>query len=58
VSLPLAHAGHWLAQLIYAGPVLVVVGALVFQWWRDKRDPSRLEARRTAHPEGDEPPVA
>jgi hypothetical protein len=57
VTLPLAHAGHWLAQLIYAGPVLVVVGALVVQKIRDKRDPSRLEARHS-HSGGDEPPVA
>jgi hypothetical protein len=33
----LAHAGHWLAGLLYVVPVLIVVGALVFQSWKDKR---------------------
>jgi hypothetical protein len=34
---PLAHAGHWLAGLLYLAPVLIVVGALVFQSWKDRR---------------------
>ena len=34
---PLAHAGHWIASLLYLVPVLVVVGALAWQSWRDKR---------------------
>ena len=34
---PIAHAGHWIANLLYVGPVVVVVGALVWQSWRDKR---------------------
>ncbi|HWI75072.1 MAG TPA: hypothetical protein VNT55_24125 [Baekduia sp.] len=33
----MAHAGHWLAGLLYLAPVLIVVGALVFQSWKDKR---------------------
>jgi 4-hydroxybenzoate polyprenyltransferase len=33
----LAHAGHWLAGLLYLAPVLIVVGALVYQSWKDKR---------------------
>jgi hypothetical protein len=33
----LAHAGHWLAGLLYLAPVLIVVGALVFQSWKDRR---------------------
>jgi hypothetical protein len=37
VAPPLAHAGHWLASLLYLVPVLIVVGALVWQSWRDKR---------------------
>lgn len=36
-ALILAHAGHWLAGLLYLAPVLIVVGALVFQSWKDKR---------------------
>ncbi|HEX8123944.1 MAG TPA: hypothetical protein VF549_22025 [Solirubrobacteraceae bacterium] len=34
---PLAHAGHWLASLLYVAPVLLIVGALAWQSWRDKR---------------------
>jgi hypothetical protein len=33
----LAHAGHWLAGLLYLAPVVIVVGALVFQSWKDRR---------------------
>jgi hypothetical protein len=32
-----AHAGHWLAGLMYLAPVLIVVGALGFQSWKDRR---------------------
>jgi|HigsolmetaAR202D_1030399.scaffolds.fasta_scaffold10011_4 hypothetical protein len=30
----IAHAGHWLAGLLYFAPVLLVVGAL---WWQSRR---------------------
>ena len=30
-ALILAHAGHWLAGLLYLAPVVIVVGALVYQ---------------------------
>ena len=33
-----AHAGHWLAGLLYLAPVLIVVGALLYQSWKDRRD--------------------
>lgn len=33
----LAHAGHWFAGLLYLAPVLIVVGALMYQSWKDKR---------------------
>jgi len=36
-ALIVAHAGHWLAGLLYLAPVLIVVGALVFQSWKDRR---------------------
>lgn len=38
---PLAHAGHWLADLIYAAPVLVMLAVGVFLMLRD-----RLRERR------------
>jgi len=34
----LAHAGHWLAGLLYLAPVLIVVGALLYQSWKDRRE--------------------
>lgn len=33
----LAHFGHWYFQLLYAAPVLVIVGALRLQTWRERR---------------------
>lgn len=36
-ALILAHAGHWLAGLLYLAPVLIVVGALLLQSWKDRR---------------------
>ena len=36
-ALVLAHAGHWLAGLLYLAPVVIVVGALGFQSWKDRR---------------------
>ncbi|WP_187369008.1 hypothetical protein [Baekduia soli] len=32
-----AHAGHWIAGLLYLAPVAVVVGALGYQSWKDRR---------------------
>ncbi|MDQ3850114.1 MAG: hypothetical protein M3296_05825 [Actinomycetota bacterium] len=40
-TLPLAHAGHWIASVLYVVPVLVVVGALGVQVVRDKRREER-----------------
>jgi hypothetical protein len=37
VTPPIAHAGHWIAGLLYLAPVVIVVGALVFQSWKDRR---------------------
>ena len=37
IAPPLAHAGHWLASLLYVAPVAVIVVALLWQGRRDKR---------------------
>jgi hypothetical protein len=37
VGLILAHAGHWLAGLLYLAPVVIVVGALLWQSFKDRR---------------------
>ncbi len=34
---PFAHAGHWLAQLAYLAPLLVLVGMLVAGRLRERR---------------------
>ena len=33
----LAHFGHWWQSLLYLAPVVVVVGWLSLQAWRDNR---------------------
>ena len=40
---PLAHAGHWLVNVLYVGPVAVLVIALWWQGMREKRRASREE---------------
>ena len=34
----LAHAGHWLAQLAYLAPLILLVGLLVVGRLRDRRE--------------------
>lgn len=34
---PVAHVGHWLASLLYVAPVAIIVAALLWQSWRDRR---------------------
>lgn len=40
---PLAHPGHWLAELLYVLPVVVIVGWIGIQSLRDKRAARRGE---------------
>jgi len=49
---PLAHAGHWLAQVAYVVPLLLVVIALGVSKVRERR------AGPDAHEDGDAPPPA
>jgi uncharacterized membrane protein YtjA (UPF0391 family) len=44
-GIPIAHAGHWIASLLYVVPVLLIVGALLWQSWREKR--AKGGAKRT-----------
>ena len=37
VTMILAHFGHWWTSLLYLAPVVIVVGWLSFQAWRDSR---------------------
>jgi hypothetical protein len=52
--LPIAHAGHWIADLLYVLPLAIALGFLGFQSMRDKR---RDEAEGTAKPADDPPPA-
>jgi hypothetical protein len=36
-GIPIAHAGHWIASLLYVAPVALIVAALLWQNWREKR---------------------
>jgi hypothetical protein len=38
-----AHAGHWIEGIIFGLPVAVLVGALVWDGWRNKRRERRGE---------------
>jgi hypothetical protein len=42
----LAHAGHWLASMIYVVPVLVVVAFLAVQALRERSAPRAQEEAR------------
>jgi hypothetical protein len=48
MAVPVAHAGHWLANALYVVPVLVIVLALLRQSFKDRR------AERAAREEHDE----
>ena len=34
----LAHAGHWLPQLLYLAPLIVLIGAIVVGRIRERRE--------------------
>ena len=34
---PIAHAGHWLINLLYVAPLLVIVAVLGWQSMKDRR---------------------
>jgi uncharacterized membrane protein len=50
---PLAHAGHWIADLLYVLPLAIALGFLALQSIRDKRR-DRAEGTKPA----DDPPPA
>ncbi len=41
----LAHAGHWLVQLIYVVPLAVLVGVIVAGRMRDRREAAHEQVR-------------
>ena len=37
MALPLAHAGHWVFYVLYAVPILIVLGSIVANMLKDRR---------------------
>jgi|RhiMethySRZTD1v2_1073278.scaffolds.fasta_scaffold1400950_2 hypothetical protein len=44
-----AHAGHWLPQLIYLVPLLVLIGVIMTGRIRDRREAAQEAAPEGAH---------
>lgn len=55
MTFPIAHAGHWIADLLYVLPLAVALGFLALQSIRDKR---KDEPEGTTNPPVDSPPAA
>ena len=53
---PIAHAGHWFADLLYIMPLAVALGFLFVQSRRDKRAEER-EAAAASSPAASPPPA-
>ena len=56
-SLPIAHAGHWLLYILYAVPLLIVLGSILANSLRARRSqapPDEPDSHSAA--EGPDPP--
>ena len=49
-----AHAGHWLPQLIYLVPLLVLIGVIMTGRIRDRREAAQEGANEPVRPDRDE----
>lgn len=54
-ELPIAHTGHWLVNLLYVMPLVIAVGVLATQSWRDRR---HEKAKGGIDKPADAPPAA
>ena len=52
--LVIAHAGHWLPQLIYLVPLLVLIGVIMTGRIRDRREAAQEAANDQVRAERDE----
>lgn len=50
-QIPIAHTGHVLVDLLYVLPLVIAVGVLATQSWRDKRQ-EKAKRRVDAPPAG------
>jgi hypothetical protein len=53
MTLPIAHAGHWIADLLYLLPLAIALGFLGVQAIRDRND----EEAERSQPADEPPPV-
>lgn len=55
-GVPVAHAGHWLANLLYLLPVLVLAGGIAYQRMADRKARAADQAdESTAAPDSPDP---
>jgi hypothetical protein len=40
---PVAHVGHWIWQLLFLAPILVLAAALIVSQSMERRDPGKYE---------------
>lgn len=48
MTAPLAHASHWLTDLLYVAPLAVALGLLFVQSRRDRRSDEADDSSKTA----------
>jgi len=53
MSLPIAHSGHWLVNLLYVAPLVVAVGVLGYQSLKDRRGLNRGNGKERRRPPED-----
>lgn len=44
-ALPLAHIGHWIWQLLFLAPLLVLAAALIVSQILERRNPGKYERK-------------
>lgn len=54
---PIAHAGHWLVNLLYVAPLVIVVGVLAWQSMKDRRRAKDSGEPVTRRPPTEPPPA-
>ena len=55
---PIAHAGHWLVNLLYLVPLVVVIGMLLVSSMRDRRAEAAEGISAAAPPDAPDEPAA
>ena len=53
-AIPIAHSGHWLVNVLYIVPLLVIVGMLMVSSIKDRRAEAAEAAGGSPRPPADE----